>query len=319
MAPTAATGDSDVDRAYEYAGDTYDFYASMGRDSLDNHGLPLKSTIRLLRPRAHLPLPERLLERRSRWSTATASPQPMTSSVTSSRTAFTDFSSHLFYYYQSGAINESLSDVMGELIDQTNGDGTDTPAVKWLLGEDVPSNFNVCGSNPHIIRNMKNPGDCGDPDRTGSPNWKVYPNVDFANGDNGAVHTNSGVNNKAAFLMTDGGTFNGQTITGIGIDKVKRIYYVVDNSLLGSASDYQDLGNALRQACSSLASAHVAGITAADCAQVNKAVLATQMDKPPAKQPSPTDPPACTSPDKPAPTLTENFENSMRSPATGGR
>ncbi len=124
------------------------------------------------------------------------------------------------------------------------------------------------------------------------------------------MHTNSGVNNKAAFLMTDGGTFNGQTITGIGINKVKRIYYVVDNSLLGSASDYQNLGNALRQACSLLAGSSVAGITTADCAQVNKAVLATEMDKPPAMQPSPTDPPACTSPDKSSPTLTENFENS---------
>ena len=49
----------------------------------------------------------------------------------------TEHESNLFYYYQSGAINESLSDVFGELIDLTNGTGTDTPAVRWLLGEDV--------------------------------------------------------------------------------------------------------------------------------------------------------------------------------------
>ena len=41
----------------------------------------------------------------------------------------TEFSSHLFYYYQSGAINESLSDVFGEFVDLTNGAGTDTAAV----------------------------------------------------------------------------------------------------------------------------------------------------------------------------------------------
>ena len=38
----------------------------------------------------------------------------------------TEFSSHLFYYQQSGAINESMSDVFGEYIDLVNGAGTDT-------------------------------------------------------------------------------------------------------------------------------------------------------------------------------------------------
>ena len=33
--------------------------------------------------------------------------------------------------------------------------------------------------------------------------------------DNGGVHTNSGVGNKTAYLISQGGTFNGQTITGI--------------------------------------------------------------------------------------------------------
>ena len=40
----------------------------------------------------------------------------------------TEFTSNLFYYFQSGAINESFSDVFGELIDLTNGRGNDTPA-----------------------------------------------------------------------------------------------------------------------------------------------------------------------------------------------
>ena len=50
----------------------------------------------------------------------------------------TESTSNLFYYYQSGAINESFSDVWGEFIDQTNGAGTDTARVKWLIGEDIP-------------------------------------------------------------------------------------------------------------------------------------------------------------------------------------
>ena len=66
------------------------------------------------------------------------------------------------------------------------------------------------------------------------------------------MHTNSGVNNKAAFLMTDGGTFNGRTVTGIGITKASRIYYEVQTAMLTSGSDYADLASALPQACTNL-------------------------------------------------------------------
>ncbi len=143
--PTAATGNSDVDRAFEYAGATYDFYASMGRDSLDNHGLPLKSTTDYCDPSATCPFQNAFWNGEQMvYGDGFASADDVVGHELTH--GFTDFSSHLFYYYQSGAINESLSDVMGELIDQTDGDGTDTPAVKWLIGEDVPSNFNVCTS-----------------------------------------------------------------------------------------------------------------------------------------------------------------------------
>ncbi len=119
----------------------------------------------------------------------------------------TEFSSHLNYYYQSGAINESFSDVFGELIDQTNGVGNDTAEVKWLLGEDIPG--------VGAIRDMETPSAYGDPDRMTSPNYTA----DASEADAGGVHTNSGVNNKAAFLITDGGTFNGRTVTGLGADQ----------------------------------------------------------------------------------------------------
>ena len=50
----------------------------------------------------------------------------------------TQFTSNLFYYYQSGAINESLSDVFGEFIDQTNGTGTTRRRCGGCSGEDIP-------------------------------------------------------------------------------------------------------------------------------------------------------------------------------------
>jgi hypothetical protein len=155
--------------------------------------------------------------------------------------------------------------------------GTDTAAVRWQLGEDLPPATGV-------VRDMQDPTTFGDPDRTGS----IFYTADEDEVDSGGVHSNSGVNNKAAYLMTDGGSFNSQTITGLGAAKVGQIYYKVETSLLTSASDYQDLGDALQAACTSLIGAH--GITSNDCDQVRKAVLATEMDQTPTNAAAPEAP-----------------------------
>lgn len=174
----------------------------------------------------------------------------------------TEHESHLFYYYQSGAINESLSDIWGEAYDQTNGKGNDSGAVKWLIGEDITG----LGS----IRNMKNPPAFKDPDKITST---YYYKDSF---DNGGVHTNSGVNNKAAYLMVDGGSFNGKTVTALGWNKVLAIYYYTQTNLLTSGSDYADLYNDLYQACKALMGSK--GITAANCQQVRNATDAVGMN-----------------------------------------
>ena len=135
----------------------------------------------------------------------------------------TKYESNLFYYYQSGAINESFSDVFGEYYDQSNRLGNDDPSVKWLIGEDI--------SDLGAIRNMSDPNAFDNPDKMSSPNY--YKD----DGDNGGVHYNSGINNKATYLMVDGGTFNNVTVTGLGITKVAKIYYEVQTHLLTSGAD----------------------------------------------------------------------------------
>ena len=52
--------------------------------------------------------------------------------------------------------------------------------------------------------------------------------------------------------MVDGGTFNGQTVSALGVPKVAKIYYEVQTHLLTSAADYADLYDALYQACHNL-------------------------------------------------------------------
>lgn len=267
--PPTAGDDADVRAAFNYAGDTYDFYfARFGRDSLDGAGLQLKSTVDWCPAGGPCPYRNAFWDGSQMvYGDGFASADDVVGHELTH--GVTDFTSHLFYYQQSGAINESMSDVFGEYVDLVNGAGTDTAGVRWLVGEDLPG----LGA----IRDMEDPPAFGDPDRMLSPRYVADPNET----DGGGVHSNSGVNNKAAFLITDGGTFNGQTVTGLGVTKAARIYYTVSTAMLVSGSDYADLANALRQACRNLASTGTDGITAVDCGNVDKAVLATEMDQNP--------------------------------------
>ncbi len=178
----------------------------------------------------------------------------------------TQHESSLFYYYQSGAINESFSDLWGEFYDQTNGQGNDAAGVKWQIGEDV--------SGLGALRDMRNPAAFGDPDKISSPHY--YEGEE----DSGGIHTNSGVNNKAVFLMVEGGSFNGKTVTALGWAKTAAIYYEASSNLLSSGADYSDLYYALLQACKNLLGQK--GITVGNCSEVKDAIDAVEMNGQPA-------------------------------------
>ncbi len=288
----APTGQPDIDNAYDYSGDTYDFFFDrFGYDSLDGAGFPLHSTVRWCDPFFGCPFPNAFWDGSQMVYGEGFAVDDVVGHELSH--GLTEFNSNLFYHYQSGAINESLSDVFGELIDLTNGSGNDSPGVRWLVGEELGA-----------IRNMENPPAFFDPDQMTSPHY--FPGPD----DEGGVHFNSGVNNKATYLMTDGATFNGQTVTGLGIDKVARLYFTVETAMLTSASDYRDLGSALNQACANLIG--IEGFTAADCVEVDEATLATEMH---------LDPPAASAPEAPVCGQSESvidiFSDDLENPASG--
>lgn len=270
-ASASGTVNIDAKSAYDLAGVTYDFYAALGRDSIDNHGMPIVSTVRYCPNLTECPANNSHKYRNAFWSGtqmvygagyATADDvvgHELTHGVT-------QYTSGLFYYADAGAINESMSDVMGELIDQgSTASGSDPPADLWKIGEQL---------NGGALRSMSDPTTFNDPDKMTSTLFWGSPS------DNYGVHTNSGVNNKAAYLIAAGGTFNGLTITGIGNVKTARIYYDANASLLTPGSDYLDLYSILPQACTNLVGAASASpITQADCDQVTKAVTATEMNK----------------------------------------
>jgi bacillolysin len=255
-----ATGIAEVDVAYDNTGAALEFFAEkLGRDGIDDAGLPARATVRYCAP-------DECPFENAYWDgdqVVYGSGWALADDVVAHELAhgITDYTSRLFYYYQSGAINESMSDVFGELSDLSNDLGTDTPGVRWLVGEDLPFG---------TLRNMSNPAVYGEPDRMTSPRYAPHA------GDYGSVHTNSGVGNKAATLVVDGGSFNGYSMRGVGIDKAARIYYEVAARWLTSGSDYEDLYYALPAACLSISGAY--GITADDCEQVRRAVAATELN-----------------------------------------
>jgi Zn-dependent metalloprotease len=257
----ADTGNADVDAAYRYAGDTYDyFYTQHGRDSYDGAGAPLISTIDYCPSAANCPYANAF------WNGSQmvyGHGFPVADDVDAHELthAVTERTANLAYYMQSGALNEAFSDIFGETVDQTNSSGTDTPAMRWQMGEDVPG-FGA-------IRNMMNPNAFGDPGRVTDPNFSC------STADNGGVHSNSGVLNHFYALLVDGGTYNTYSVTGLGLPKAGRIAYRALTTYLLSGSNFADAANALRQSCADLVG--TAGITVNDCDQVLFAIAAVEL------------------------------------------
>ena len=120
--PPGAGDDDDVAPAYNFAAATYDFYFNrFGRRSLDDADMTLVSTVDYCDPRFPLECPDYDNAFWNGTQMAYGNGYAAGDDVVGHELTHgvTDFSAHLFYYYQSGAINESLSDVMGEFIDQT--------------------------------------------------------------------------------------------------------------------------------------------------------------------------------------------------------
>jgi Zn-dependent metalloprotease len=289
----APTGDADADNAYRYAGDTYNYFRTQHRrDSIDGTGAPIISTVHYCED--DCPLVNAF------WNGVqmvygdglAAADDVVGHELTH---AVTEFSANLLYFTQSGALNESYSDIFGESVDLSNTGGTDTPAVRWEMGEDVPG----LGA----IRDMMVPTRFGDPGKVSDRQFKCNNGSD---NDGGGVHSNSGVPNHAYALMVDGGPYNGVTVIGIGLTKAAKIQYRALTRYLASGSDFLDNYNALRQSCTDLVG--TAGITNANCAQVTRALQAVQMNRPVCRKPP--EPPLCpVASQRPVMLFQDNLEN----------
>ena len=151
---------------------------------------------------------------------------------------------NLEYRNQSGALNESMADVFGVMVDRDD----------WRLGEDVVRSTRVFASG--ALRDMEDPHNGVAPGITG---WQPAHMSEFRDlpltSDNGGVHLNSGIPNRACFLIAE----------AIGRDKTEQIYYhILAARLINQRGNFVDMRNAAIQSATELYGAdEVAAVEAA--------------------------------------------------------
>ncbi|EZP75153.1 Bacillolysin (neutral protease) [Parageobacillus genomosp. 1] len=149
--------------------------------------------------------------------------------------AVTENTANLIYEGESGAINEAVSDIFGELIEFYA-----EKRIDWTIGEDVYTP----GISNDALRSLKDPAAYGYPDH--------YLNRYTGIEDNGGVHINSSIINKAAYLISEGGAHYGVQVKGIGKEKLGKILYRTLTCYLTSSSNFHQLRLAMIQAAKDL-------------------------------------------------------------------
>lgn len=197
-------GIADADTLYTQLGRAYDYFLAIhGRDGIDNNGSNIQATARFTWeiccwcPNAIWYGPQDRMG---------FCPGMVTEDIVSHEYAHgvTKYTSGLLYTGESGAINESMSDIWGEFIDLSFG--PDNASDDWLIGE---------GCALGILRDMDEPHTYGDPEVYQEPGY--WYNGFF---DTVFVHTNSAVGNKLCHLLVAGDSnFRGDSflVDGLGL------------------------------------------------------------------------------------------------------
>ena len=196
--------DPAVKEAYEYLGDTWDFYfQEFARNSIDKAGMDLEAVVNY----------------RQNYDNANWSGQQMIFG-NGSGTKFTrltqslsvcahelthgviQYDGPLVYERESGAINESIADVFGALIEQWKREQKPADA-DWLIGREIMGEgvTGYKGGTP-ALRSLKDPGTAFDDDLLGKDDQPKHMRkfVD-TDEDYGGVHINSGIPNHAFYLL----------------------------------------------------------------------------------------------------------------------
>jgi len=155
-------------------------------------------------------------------------------------------------------------------------------SYRWLMGEDSTAFGGA-------IRDMWTPTCMGDPGKVSDAEYVC------GTADGGGVHSNSGVPNHGYALLVDGGMYNGQTVTALGLTKAAAIYWRAQSVYQTKTTDFEDHADALDASCSdlvgqpinNLSTSSTSGgvstqaISAADCNSVTAMAAAVELRKAP--------------------------------------
>ncbi len=238
-----------VNEAFDGSGATYDLYYNIyQRNSIDGNGMRLDSTVHYQKgydnafwngeQMVYGDGDEDLPESQRIFNRFTIAIDVMGHELTHGVTQYT---AKLAYSYQSGALNESMSDVFGSLVKQYSLKQTAAQA-DWIIGAGLlSSNVNGVG-----IRSMKAPGTAYDDPKLGKDpqpaNMKDYVNTVS---DNGGVHINSGIPNHAFYVVA-------MEIGGYAWEKAGQIWDTTLKDKLNSSSNFQNCADQTYQAAADL-------------------------------------------------------------------
>jgi Zn-dependent metalloprotease len=230
--------DAAVNEAYDGAGLTYRFYKDVyDRDSIDGKGMELISSVHYGTDfdnafwngsqMVYGDGSGRIFVRGGLTKDVDVIAHELTHGVTQMTAA-------LEYSKQPGALNESFSDVFGSLVKQHHLKQTAEEA-DWLIGA------GILGTALHgtALRSMKAPGTANDLDRqAGSMSgYADLPDDNDPKNDNGGVHINSGIPNRAFYLAA-------RAIGGHAWEAAGKVWYVALTEHLESTSDFRAAADA---------------------------------------------------------------------------
>ncbi len=228
--------------AHDGAGIVYNYYfTKFGRDSLDGQGSPLVSTVNYGSSAEDAENAAWIGELQQMiYGDGGRMFKPLALGLTVVGHEFThgviDNTAQLVYEAQSGALNESFADVFGVLISQSN----------WEVGREViksppyPLPFLRSLANPNAGRyNPRNPLQ-----GVGQPgHMNEYANLPVSRrADNGGVHINSGIPNRAAFLIAQ----------ALGGEKAEQVFYRAMTQYLTPRSNFLNTATAEARAAQEL-------------------------------------------------------------------
>jgi len=212
-----ATSDDAVNRAYDGLGGTWELYwSAYQRDSLDGKGLELLASVHYQQQYDNAFWDGQQMVfgdgDGTYFNDFTISVDVIGHELTHGVTQYT---AGLTYVTQSGALNESMSDCFGSMVKQQVL-GQDAADADWLIGEGLFT----AKVNGVALRSMKAPGTAyddpvlgKDPQPADMDGYVKLP-ADSQH-DNGGVHTNSGIPNRAFYLAAT--SIGGNAWDGAGL------------------------------------------------------------------------------------------------------